>query len=91
MVSAQRLQDFIELEPEAAESRSDKDYDFKEKLGKIEFRDVQLNYQKNLKPALKSVSFKIEPGSKVAIVGKTGAGKSSLYQLLTGFRSPTKG
>ena len=44
-----------------------------------------------MRPALRNVSFTIEAGSKVAVVGKTGAGKSSLYQLLQGFRTPTKG
>ena len=50
-----------------------------------------MRYKPNLKPALKQISFSVEPGMRVAIVGRTGAGKSSIYQLLTGFRHSHKG
>jgi len=59
--------------------------------GKVEFSNVEMRYKADLNPALKKLSFTIEPGSKVAVVGRTGAGKSSLYQLLTGFRSADQG
>jgi len=47
--------------------------------GKVEFSNVEMRYKADLNPALKKLSFTIEPGSKVAVVGRTGAGKSSLY------------
>ncbi len=50
--------------------------------GEIEFRDVKYNYHEN-SDLLKGVSFKIKPGQTVAIVGKTGAGKSTIASLLT--------
>lgn len=50
-----------------------------------------MRYNPDLAPALKNLSFKIKAGQKVAVVGRTGAGKSSLYQLLLGFRQTNKG
>ena len=50
-----------------------------------------MRYQPHLDPAVKGMSFHIKRGEKIAIVGRTGAGKSSLFQLLQGFREPSKG
>jgi ATP-binding cassette subfamily B protein len=50
--------------------------------GEIEFRDVEFAYKKD-EPIIRGVSFKIRPGEKVAIVGATGAGKTTLIKLLT--------
>eukprot|EP00105_Crassostrea_gigas_P007625 XP_011421938.1 PREDICTED: uncharacterized protein LOC105324536 [Crassostrea gigas] len=53
-----------------------------EKLsGSIEFSKVSFSYMEN-KPVLKNISFKIAPGERVAIVGSTGAGKSTIVSLL---------
>lgn len=49
--------------------------------GDIEFKDVYFEYEKN-RPILKNVSFKIKQGQTVAILGPTGAGKSTLIHLL---------
>lgn len=50
-----------------------------------------MSYRPELPPALKNLTFKVRAGEKVAVVGRTGAGKSSLYQLLLGFRVANKG
>ncbi|TCD67438.1 hypothetical protein EIP91_012410 [Steccherinum ochraceum] len=50
--------------------------------GAISFNDVQMAYREGLPLVLKGVSFDIKPGEKVGIVGRTGAGKSSLLQAL---------
>jgi ABC-type multidrug transport system fused ATPase/permease subunit len=52
--------------------------------GEIEFRDVSFSYGSEL-PALSEVSFHARPGETIALVGKTGAGKSTLINLLTRF------
>lgn len=59
--------------------------------GTIEFQNVEMRYYPNMAPALSKLNFKIEAGQKVAVVGRTGAGKSSLYQLLLGFRKSNNG
>jgi ABC-type multidrug transport system fused ATPase/permease subunit len=58
--------------------------------GKIEFRDVSFAYELD-HDVLEKVSFNIEPGKAVALVGRTGAGKSTLVNLLLGFYSARSG
>jgi ATP-binding cassette subfamily B protein len=57
--------------------------------GKIELQDVNMLYGQS--PVLKDISFTAEPGSKIAIIGPTGAGKTQLLYLLTGLMKPTSG
>jgi ATP-binding cassette, subfamily B, bacterial len=56
----------------------------REVRGEIEFRNVSFSYGSEL-PALSDVSFHVRPGETVALVGQTGAGKSTLINLLTRF------
>jgi ABC-type multidrug transport system fused ATPase/permease subunit len=58
--------------------------------GAIEFRDVSFGYKEN-EPVLRHVSFRVEPGEKLAIVGATGAGKSTIISLLNRFYDVTQG
>ena len=51
--------------------------------GGVEFKDVKLRYRPNCDRALDGVSFKAAPGEKVGVVGRTGAGKSTLFMALT--------
>ena len=60
--------------------------------GKIEFRDVVFRYPTDLrKPVLQKMSFVVEPGQKVALVGSTGCGKSTCMQLLQRLYEPLDG
>lgn len=59
--------------------------------GEVEFHDVSFRYSEKKKLMLKNVSVKIEPGMKVAIVGPTGAGKTTMVSLLMRFYEPTSG
>lgn len=56
----------------------------------LEFKDVTFGYQVN-QPILKNMSFKIHQGEMVSIVGKNGAGKSTISKLISGFYKPTSG
>lgn len=62
-----------------------------EKEVQIEFKDVYYSYYKQDGYALEGVSFKINKGEKIALVGYNGAGKTTLIKLISGFYHPTKG
>jgi len=53
--------------------------------GQIEFRNVSLSYEKIKKSVLKNINFVIKPGEKIALVGKSGGGKTSLINLIPRF------
>lgn len=59
--------------------------------GGIELNNVSFRYSDNMPLILDDLSLKIRPGQYVAIVGKTGCGKSTLMRLLLGFEHPKKG
>jgi ATP-binding cassette, subfamily B, multidrug efflux pump len=59
--------------------------------GRIEFRDVWFAYEEDEGTVLRGVSFAIEPGQRVAVVGHTGAGKTSIINLLMRFYDPQQG
>lgn len=59
--------------------------------GFIEFENVSFRYEGAADPALRNVSFSVKPGEKIAVIGGTGAGKTTLVSLLLGFRMPTQG
>ena len=59
--------------------------------GKIELRNVSFRYTAHSPKVLDDISLVIEPGQKVALVGRTGSGKSTLAKLLLGLYLPTEG
>lgn len=59
--------------------------------GAIELNHVSFRYQEDTPMIIDDLSLKITPGQYVAITGKTGCGKSTLFQLLLGFEKPQKG
>ena len=58
--------------------------------GEVEFHDIHFSYLKDT-PVIKGFSVKVEPGMKVAIVGPTGAGKTTIINLLMRFYEPDSG
>jgi len=59
--------------------------------GSIEFKGVSFAYPGHPQVALNKVSFKINPGEKVAIIGRVGSGKSTVQRLMLGLYPPTQG
>ncbi len=59
--------------------------------GKIEFSDVTFTYAGKNSPALSNVSFVAQPGQTIALVGRSGSGKSTISSLLTRFYRPDSG
>lgn len=62
----------------------------KDVKGEVEFRNVGFEYEEG-EPVLRGVSFKVESGTNIALVGPTGAGKTTIVNLLTGFYEINKG
>jgi len=87
MASAERIFEIMDIEPNIKEEEDAIDIDIK---GEIEFRNVSFSYDGKRK-VLDNVSFKIKPGEKVALVGHTGAGKSTIVNLLCRFYDPQEG
>ncbi|XP_014472274.1 PREDICTED: multidrug resistance-associated protein 4-like isoform X2 [Dinoponera quadriceps] len=84
MTSVERILQFTELEKEGPfeSNPADKPSSNWPSKGEIKFDRVYLRYSESNSSVLKSLSFVIEPGMKVGIVGRTGAGKSSLISAL---------
>lgn len=59
--------------------------------GRVEFRDVEFRYPGAEEPVLRGISFAVEPGETVALVGSTGCGKSTLISLIPRFYDVTAG
>ena len=91
MASSERIFKLLDTPPEivspAAPAR------LESPRGRIEFRDVWFAYKNGAEPewVLKDVSFTIEPDETIAIVGHTGAGKTTMMNLLLRFYDPQRG
>ncbi|KAI9023065.1 multi drug resistance-associated protein MRP [Phycomyces nitens] len=77
IVSVERIKEYIELPTEKYDAVRNVNPLWPEK-GAIEFNDYSTRYRPGLDLALKDISFKVTPREKIGIVGRTGAGKSSL-------------
>ena len=84
LTSVERLDQYSTLPQEPAlESEPDKrPPDSWPKFGKIEFRNVTMRYFEDEAPVLKNLNFKINSTEKIGVVGRTGAGKSSIIGAL---------
>ena len=87
MAGAERVFDLLEMKEENYNSKESENIGFK---GDIEFKNVSLAYFDD-DYVLKDISFKVKAGEKVALVGHTGSGKTSIVRLLMGFYPYQKG
>ena len=86
MASWKRMLEVLDTEPAIRDAASTRDVQIR---GAIEFRDLVFAY--NGTPVINHVSAKVEPGQTVALVGVTGAGKSTLVNLLARLHEPPRG
>jgi ATP-binding cassette subfamily B multidrug efflux pump len=82
-----RINEFLQIKPEIVNNNNET-YEIN---GKIEFKDVSFTYPETGIEAIKNLSFKVAPGETLAILGRTGSGKSTVAELLNRFYDPVKG
>ena len=88
MASAERIFTLLDTEPAVKSPAEPVRMDKFE--GRVEFRNVSFSYGEN-QPVLKNISFAVEPGETLAVVGRTGSGKTTLINLLCRFYDPGEG
>ena len=85
--SQNRINEILKIEPNITNPVTDN----RELSGQIEFRNVSFTYPDTGIEALNNVSFKVESGHRLAIVGRTASGKSTIAELLLRFYDVTQG
>ncbi|QRF24166.1 ABC transporter ATP-binding protein [Alicyclobacillus sp. TC] len=91
MVAADRIGRIFALQPEIVDlTEATPLADWHAVAGKIQFEHVTFGYHPEL-PVLHDISFTVDPGQFIGVVGPTGAGKSSIMSLLTRFYEPQEG
>lgn len=88
MTSVERVFEYCKLETETLEIGNQKPPKEWPLSGEIKFEDVSFRYDKSLNYVLNNINIKIKPGEKIGIVGRTGAGKSSIIQTLFRMAEP---
>ena len=83
--ASERVFEFLDEKEMADQSKINKTLDKNNVKGKIEFDNVVFQYDNNDKPTIKNFTATAEPGQKIAIVGPTGAGKTTMVNLLMKF------
>lgn len=89
--ASERVFEFLDEKEMADESNIKTTLDKEKVKGNIEFKNVEFKYEGNDKPTIKNFSAKAKAGEKVAIVGPTGAGKTTMVNLLMKFYDINKG
>ena len=87
MISFRRIREILDTEP----AMTFKDVEDEELEGSLSFENVTFTYPNDAEPILKDVSFDITAGEMVGVVGATGAGKSTLAQLIPRLFDPQQG
>ena len=87
-VSAVRINEVLDKDPDIVDNGHD--VNFKQK-GHLEFKNVSFKYHGAEENAIENISFKAEPGKVTAIVGGTGAGKSTLVHMIPRFYDVSEG
>jgi ATP-binding cassette, subfamily C, bacterial CydD len=89
--AAEKMYEFLDTEIEVKDNGNNRPDYIEGELPSVTFSDVTFAYNRGNRPALKNFDMNISPGSTVALVGKSGAGKSTAVNLLLRFFDPQNG
>jgi len=89
LTSAAHLEEIFEIEEEKYHPLDPKVAE--ERNGRVDFKNVSFEYEKGKDGVLKNMSYSISPGEVVALVGESGAGKSTTIGLIGGYYFPSEG
>ena len=89
-ISMKRMAEILDYEPEQNSSQQNAYQPLPSVEGDVAFKDVTFRYG-NRKPVLRNISFTIPKGQKVALVGSSGSGKSTIAKLLLKYYAPEEG
>lgn len=90
LAAAEEIRKILETEPQTQQVPSPQTLPQSERFT-LNFEQVYFAYAAGTRPALQAINFSVKPGEKLLIVGPSGAGKTTLINLLLGFISPTQG
>ena len=91
ITAAERLNEITEQQPSVSFGSKSDWQNTEQNKPLVQFENVTFTYPNRVDPVLQGISFEIFAGQKVAILGKTGSGKSTIFQLLNRNYDPTSG
>ncbi len=87
----ERVDDVMSYQEDPAFSPREKKEEYQKLSGAIELKDITFGYSRLGKPLITDFSMTVKPGQKIAFVGRTGCGKSTLAKLISGLYRPWSG
>lgn len=90
--SVERMNDVLESKPEVTVEEKKEKIEVPALRGHVKFENVTFRYEAEAKTnVLQNINLEVEPGQRIAFVGRSGSGKSTLIKLLLGFYRPSSG
>ena len=89
IVSGNRIYEVLKTKPSITDGKQENSLE--KEGGEVEFRNVSFSYNKDSLPTISNISFHVEKGETLAIIGATGSGKSTIIHLIPRFYDATSG
>lgn len=88
----ERIQDIMKCRPDIVyEKKEEENKEYAKLTGSVSLRGLTFGYSRLAKPLIQDFSLEVEPGEKIAVVGESGCGKSTIAKLISGLYKPWEG